>query len=83
MTGGSGNRAVRNTRRDPQGVEPSGVRFGIAFNPTSVTGSGNSTLTVSTGKKTPAGTYSLKITGTSSPLAHSTTVSLKVSNNGK
>jgi hypothetical protein len=22
---------VRNTRRDPQGVEPSGVRFGIAF----------------------------------------------------
>jgi hypothetical protein len=29
--GGSGNRVVRNTRRDPQGVEPSGVRFGIAF----------------------------------------------------
>src|SRR2546425_13341032 len=27
----SRNRVVRNTRRDPQGVEPSGVRFGIAF----------------------------------------------------
>jgi hypothetical protein len=53
------------------------------FNPTSVTGSGTSTLTVSTGKKTPVGTYSLKITGKSSALLHSDTVSLKVSNNGK
>jgi hypothetical protein len=53
------------------------------FNPTSVTGSGTSTLTVSTAKKTPAGTYSLKITGKSNPLVHSDMVSLTVSNNGK
>ena len=53
------------------------------FNPTSVTGSGSSTVTVSTMKKTPVGTFSLKITGTSGPLAQSATVSLKVSNNGK
>jgi hypothetical protein len=53
------------------------------FNPASVTGSGSSTLTVSTAKKTPVGTYSLKIIGTSGPLALSTTVSLTVSNKGK
>lgn len=53
------------------------------FNPASVTGSGSSTATISTTKKTPVGTYSLKITGTSGTLAVSATVSLKVSNNGK
>lgn len=53
------------------------------FNPTSVTGSGSSTLTVSTGRKTPAGTFSLKITGTNGPLAQSSTVSLIISKKGK
>jgi hypothetical protein len=53
------------------------------FNPTSVTGSGTTTMTVSTGKKTPVGTYSLKIIGTNGPLAVSTTVSLTISNKGK
>jgi polygalacturonase/uncharacterized membrane protein len=49
-----------------------------SFNPTSVTGSGNSTLSVSTSSSTPAGTYTLTITGTSGSLTHSTTVTLVV-----
>lgn len=53
------------------------------FNPTSVTGSGNTVVTVSTTKKTPTGTFTLTIQGTSSGVSRSTTVSLKVSNNGR
>lgn len=48
------------------------------FSPTSVTGSGSSTLSVSTSSTTPAGTYTLTITGTSGALVHSTTVKLVV-----
>jgi hypothetical protein len=53
------------------------------FTPPTITGSGNSTLTVATGKKTPVGTYTLTITGASGALMRSTTVTLKVSNNGR
>jgi hypothetical protein len=60
---------------------PSGAT--ATFNPTSVTGSGNSILTISTTKKTSVGTFSLKISGNSGSLTQSATVSLKVSNNGK
>jgi len=49
-----------------------------SFNPTSVAGSGSSTLSVSTSSTTPAGTYTLTITGTSGSLTHSTTVTLVV-----
>ncbi len=49
-----------------------------SFNPTSVNGSGSSTLSVSTSTTTPNGTYTLTITGTSGTLSHSTTVSLVV-----
>jgi hypothetical protein len=49
-----------------------------SFNPTSVAGSGNSTLSVSTTSTTPAGTYTVTITGTSGSLTHSTTVTLVV-----
>lgn len=49
-----------------------------SFNPTSVTGSGSSTLSVSTSTTTPSGTYTLTITGTSGTLSHSTTVTLVV-----
>ena len=49
-----------------------------SFNPTSVTGSGSSTLSVSTSTTTPAGTYTLTVTGTSGTLVHSTTVNLVV-----
>jgi hypothetical protein len=60
---------------------PSGAT--ATFNPTMVTGSGNSTMTVSTTKKTTVGTFSLMIKGASGSIAKSATVSLKVSNNGK
>lgn len=42
------------------------------------TGSANSTLTVSTGRRTPIGTYTLTITGASGSLNHSTKVGLTV-----
>ena len=49
-----------------------------AFNPTSVTGSGSSTLSISTSTSTVAGTYPLTITGTSSGLTHTAGVTLVV-----
>jgi hypothetical protein len=55
---------------------PSGAS--ASFNPTSVTGSGSSTLSVSTSTTTPAGTYTLTVSGTSGTLIHSTTVKLVV-----
>src|SRR5579859_1491156 len=55
---------------------PSGAS--ASFNPTSVSNSGSSTLNVLTSSSTPAGTYTLTITGASNTTAHSTTVSLTV-----
>src|SRR5262249_21153869 len=49
-----------------------------SFNPPSVTGSGSSTLTVTTSASTPAGTYALTVSGTSGSLVHSTSVTLVV-----
>jgi hypothetical protein len=49
-----------------------------SFAPSSIAGSGTSTLTVTTGATTPAGTSTLTITGASGTLTHSTTVQLTV-----
>jgi hypothetical protein len=48
------------------------------FNPTSVTGSGTSKLTITTTKRTKTGTFTLTIKGTSGSLSHTTTVGLTV-----
>jgi hypothetical protein len=50
-----------------------------SFNPTSVTGSGPSTVTISTLSTTPVGSYPVTITGTAGALQHSTSVTLVVS----
>jgi hypothetical protein len=49
------------------------------FSPTSVTGSGSSTLSVTTSGSTSAGTYTVTITGTSGTLVRTKTVTLFVS----
>lgn len=63
------------------GLSVSGLPTGATgnFNPTSVTGSGSSTLSISTSGNTPGGSYTLTITGTSGSLQHSTTVTLIIS----
>jgi len=58
----------------------SGVPTGASatFNPTSINGSGSSTLSISTTSTASTGTFTLTITGTSSSLTHSSTVSLTI-----
>ncbi|HEY1305657.1 MAG TPA: galactose oxidase-like domain-containing protein [Vicinamibacterales bacterium] len=55
---------------------PSGTT--ASFTPSSVTGSGSTTLAVSTSASTPPGTYILTINGTSGPITRSTNVTLVV-----
>ena len=55
---------------------PSGMSG--SFVPPLITTSGNSTLTLTTTKATPAGTYTLTISGTSGSLSHNTNVSVTV-----
>jgi uncharacterized membrane protein len=61
-------------------LSTSALQGGVSasFNPASVTGSGNSTLTLTTLTTTPAGGYPVTITGTSGTLTHSTSVTLVV-----
>jgi len=56
---------------------PSGANATFSTNPIS-DGSGTSTMSVTTSGSTPAGNYTLKITGTSGSITHSTTVTLVV-----
>ena len=50
-----------------------------SFSPASISNSGSSTLSVSTSSTTPPGSYPLTITGTSSSLVHTASVTLVVS----
>jgi len=56
--------------------QPSGVTVG--FNPTSITGAGTSTMTMTVGSSTATGTYIITVTGTSGSTTNTTTVSLTV-----
>jgi len=58
----------------------SGLPAGAAatFNPTSVPGSGTSTMSVTTSSTTPTGSYPLTIAGTSGTLTHTASVTLVV-----
>src|SRR5437868_519287 len=49
-----------------------------AFNPSSVTGSGITTMTITASPGTPTGTSTVTVTGTSTPLSHNTAVTLIV-----
>ena len=53
-------------------------RVTASFSPTSVTGSGNSTLSVQVARNASRGARTLTITGTSGSLSHSTTATLNV-----
>jgi kumamolisin len=59
---------------------PSGVT--IAFSPTSITGSGASTLTFTVASTAAAGTYAITITGTSGSTTSTTYVTLTVTSKG-
>jgi Zn-dependent metalloprotease len=52
------------------------------FNPTSVTSGASSTLTIATAASTPAGTYTVTITGTGSAATHTATYTLTVNGTG-
>lgn len=53
-------------------------RTSSSFSPASITGSGNSTLTISVNKPAVPGTYPLVVTGTSGNLSHSVNLTLVV-----
>jgi hypothetical protein len=59
-------------------VSGQGSRVTPTFNPTSVTGSGSSTLSVRVNNRATRGTRTLTITGTSGSLVHSTTLTLTI-----
>lgn len=59
-------------------VSGQGSRVSTSFNPTSVTGSGTSTLRVTVGNRATRGNRTLTITGTSGSLSHSTSVTLTI-----
>jgi hypothetical protein len=59
-------------------VTGQGARVTTALSPTSVTGSGSSTLSVTVGKRATTGTRTLTITGTSGSLTHSVNLTLTI-----
>jgi hypothetical protein len=70
-SGGFGGTVTLSASGLPRGASAS-------FNPPSVTGAGSSVMTISTLKKTPRGTHTITIDGSSGSLSHTTTVQLVV-----
>ena len=60
--------------------QPSGVTVG--FNPTSITGTGTSTMTLTVGSSVATGNYTITVTGTAGSTVHTTTVTLTVTGTG-
>jgi subtilase family serine protease len=56
--------------------QPTGVT--VVFNPTSITGTGTSTMTMTVGSTTVPGTYPITVTGTAGSTTETTTVTLTV-----
>ena len=54
-------------------------KVSCSLSPTTVDGSGDSTLTISPNRKATRGPYTITVTGASSPLQHTTTISLTIS----
>jgi len=82
--GGSGTSTITSTTTggfsDPVTLSASGQPGGVtvSFNPTSITGTGTSTMTMDVGSATVPGTYTITVTGTSGSTTATTTVSLTV-----
>lgn len=82
--GGAGSSTIMSTVSDgfdsiialSASGQPSGVT--ITFNPTSITGAGTSTMSITVASSTVAGTYPITVTGTSGSTVETTTVSLTV-----
>jgi subtilase family serine protease len=55
-----------------------GSRVTTSFNPTSITGAGSSTLTITVSRHATTGTRTITVTGTSGGTSHSTTVTLTI-----
>jgi len=78
--------STQTTSGSPQTVNlsASGLPSGAtaSFSPSSVTSGGSSTMTISTSASTPAGTYTVTITGTGTSATRSTTYTLTVNGTG-
>lgn len=82
--GGAGSSTITSTVSDgfdssialSASGQPSGVT--ITFSPTSITGAGTSTMSITVASSTVAGTYPITVTGTSGSTVETTTVSLTV-----
>ena len=84
LQGSSGSSTVTSTVADgfdsAVALTVSGLPTGVTgtFNPTSITGSGSSTLSLTVASTTTAGTYTITVTGTSSTITKTTTFTLTV-----
>jgi subtilase family serine protease len=84
VQGGSGTSTITSTVTNgfASGIslsatgQPTGVT--VTLSPTSITGAGTSTMSITVGSSTAAGTYSIKVMGTSGGITEIVTVSLTV-----